>query len=423
MEHRIFSRYPIGNPKRGWKQDNFILSTFSVRAADTRETIENLVNCGFNLIETAWCPHDISEASLRYCEQLGVDILYQDFSVFGGMQERNLERHIDAETAKKVDEHLRNYRRCIGTYVWDEPYVHDQLEEARYQTDLFRACSPEKLAFTVAIPSYNSKYTWQNGRFADYLEDYCSTIEPEVLSLDYYPIGLGGYTPETQLDNSLMWCDLGLMRVLAAKHKLPLWFYYQGLPMHGYKDFYFPMVRCSMYAAAMYGAKGLQQYTANGSVIDANGKRGPFYEKQKAIHKEFAALGNTLMALDSKYVFHSPDLLPDNPYHEGLYDDISLSEVLADKPLPKRISAGELTDAYGHTYLLILNRDYDCAQEIDIPLKKDCSIYRVSRVDGHEKYIAKADSIFATLEAGDAMLLRLQDGGEEPYTLEYMIEK
>ena len=30
MEHRILARYPLGNPRRSWKQDNFILSNFSI---------------------------------------------------------------------------------------------------------------------------------------------------------------------------------------------------------------------------------------------------------------------------------------------------------------------------------------------------------------------------------------------------------
>ena len=36
MEHKILSRYPLGNPRRKWRQDNFILSQFKAQGNDMR---------------------------------------------------------------------------------------------------------------------------------------------------------------------------------------------------------------------------------------------------------------------------------------------------------------------------------------------------------------------------------------------------
>ena len=58
MEHRIFWRYPLGNPKRIWRQDNFILSTFSLRAENMRDAVENCKEVGLNLIELGWASHE-----------------------------------------------------------------------------------------------------------------------------------------------------------------------------------------------------------------------------------------------------------------------------------------------------------------------------------------------------------------------------
>ena len=423
MEHRILKRYPLGNPRRLWFQDNFILSTFSARGENMRDTLENCAEAGFNMVELGWAGHEQAQEALRICEELNLPLLYQDFSVFGGMQERNIERHIAPSVARKLADELRPWKCVVGYYVWDEPYVEDQLVETRYQMDLFQKEDPARLPFTVAIPSYNTKYTWENGEFAAYLRRYVEIIDPPQLSLDFYPIGLRWYSDEKQLDDSLMWCDIGLMRKLGREYNMPVWFYYQGVNLYKYKTFEFPMVRMMMYAAAMYGFKGLQQYTAVGSVINGDGSRGPFFEEQKEIHGEFRRLGNTLMALENRYVFHSADLLTDYPYYDEFRDNIADSAVLCGE-LADRVSVGEFEDAYGNIYLLVLNRDFDSAKTVELKFKENVRLYNVSRTTGRQELMDGEGTSFSfDLAAGDAVLVRVQSAAEEAYTIEYRLEK
>jgi len=422
MKHCVLKRYPIGNPRRLWQQDNFVLSTFAAHAQNMRDAIENCADAGYTMIEMGWAPHDRAEEAVRLCEGLGLDLLYQDFSRFGGMQERNIDRKIEHEEVKAIVDGLRKYRHTIGYYIWDEPYHEDELYESRRLLDMFEREAPEALPFTVAIPSYNTLYRWDNGEFEAYLERYTSIIDPPMLSLDYYPVGLPGYTAEKQLDNSLMWCDLGAMRKLGRKYNLPLWFYYQGIPMYNWSDFTFSMVRMMMYAAAMYGVKGLQQFTAVGSVIDKTGAKGPFFEEQKAIHEEFKALGKTLMALENDYVFHSSDLISQCGYYSDFVDPIEKSAVICGE-LPMRTSVGEFSDEYGNKYLLVLNRDFEKEAEIQISLRDKFRLYTVYRSDGRQYKAGEISSLRLKLVPGDAVLLRVQPAAEEPYTIEYRIEK
>jgi len=423
MEHRILKRYPLGNTHRIWKQDNFILSTFSAKGENMRDVIENCKEAGFNLLELGWASHSQAEEAIRLCEELEIDLLFQDFTVHGGMQERYLDRVFTEEDARSLMNHLRPWKHTIGVYVWDEPYVEDQLEEARRQMDMFQKEDPSCLPFVVAIPSYNVKYTWHNGEFAAYLRRYVEKLDPPVLSLDYYPIGLHHYSDEQQLDDSWFWCDLALMRKLGREYKLPLWFYYQGVNLYKYHRFIFPMTRMMMYAAAMYGVKGLQQYTASGSTINEAGGKGEFFAEQKQIHSEFAHLGNTLMALENKFVFHSGEIAEKVYHYAEFVDDIADSAVLTGT-LPARTSVGELEDAYGNLYLLILNRDFDRPSSVELSLKEASRIYEVSRETGRQAVIAEdTESIRAELAPGDAVLYRVQKASEEAFTIEYRLEK
>ena len=414
MDHKIFARHPLGNPHRHWRQDNFILSTFSARGSNMRKVIKNCVDAGFTMLELGWATHEQAFEAVQ---------LFQDFTLHGGMQEF-ISREGELQSMVPLANTLAPWKRTVGVYIWDEPFRPDQLAEARRQADLYEQAAPDKLPFTVAIPSYNTEYTWQNGLFTKYLYDYAKKIDPPVLSLDYYPFGLPGYNDAEQLDTSLLWCDLGLLRKVAQAYRMPLWFYYQAVNLHKYHRFTFPMVRSQMYAGAMYGAKALQEFTAVDAVITEEGDRGPIFEETKRIHAEFRALGNTLMALQSVGVYHSAELLAGSPYLTGLADELTGHDILP-QTLPRRCSVGELADAYGHRYFLFLNRDVDVPLDAELPLKKPVRLYTVSRETGEQIFLGDSiTSLTLHLAAGDGVLYRMDEVTDaEPYTLEYRIEK
>ena len=424
MEHKILSRYPLGNPRRMWRQDNFVLSTFSAKGENMRGILQTCADAGFTMVEIGWADHEQAEAALRLCEELQLDLVYQDFSLYGGMQIHKMDREpLSTADVKSVCDHVRPYRHTVGYYIWDEPYRDEQLAEARRQVDMFQREDPARCPFTVAIPSYNTLYTWENGEFAAYLERYCTVIDPPMLSLDYYPIGLRWYTEEKQLDDSFMWLDLGQMRVLGRKYNMPIWFYYHGMNYKNYKRFTFPMVRMNMYAAALYGAKALQQFTCVGSTVTTEGEKDIFFEEQKSIHREFRMLGNTLMALENVTVIHSEDLLPGCPHMEGLADSMEDS-LLLQGSLPARTSVGEFTDAYKNTYLMVLNRDYETEADVTLSLKNASRVYEVSRKTGKQQVMLEnTDTIRMHLDKGDAAFFRIQPAEEEAFTLEYRLEK
>lgn len=423
MDHKIFARHPLGNPHRHWRQDNFILSTFSARGSNMRKVIKNCVDAGFTMLELGWATHEQAFEAVQLCEEYGIDLLFQDFTLHGGMQEF-ISREGELQSMVPLANTLAPWKRTVGVYIWDEPFRPDQLAEARRQADLYEQAAPGKLPFTVAIPSYNTEYTWQNGLFTKYLYDYAKKIDPPVLSLDYYPFGLPGYNDAEQLDTSLLWCDLGLLRKVAQAYRMPLWFYYQAVNLHKYHRFTFPMVRSQMYAGAMYGAKALQEFTAVDAVITEEGNRGPIFEETKRIHAEFRALGNTLMALQSVGVYHSAELLAGSPYLTGLADELTGHDILP-QTLPRRCSVGELADAYGHRYFLFLNRDVDVPLDAELPLKKPVRLYTVSRETGEQIFLGDSiTSLTLHLSAGDGVLYRMDEVTDaEPYTLEYRIEK
>ena len=447
MEHKILNRYPIGNPRRKWTQDNFVLSQFKAHGNDMRKHVKACADVGFDTVELGWASDEQADAAVQLCEQFGLRVIYQNMSRFGGAWDRDpvggnhgryfsraYQRLTQGGTWKessfrgendirKVIAEKKHWKSVVGYYIWDEPFFEEQFAICRKLTDDCENEDETALAFTVANPSYNPHFHWDGNAYQAYIERFADMIDPPVLSFDYYPIGTKEQNEEAQLDNSPMWCDLAAVKRVADTRKIPFWFYYQGVNFQNAPVFTFPMVRLSMYAGAMYGAKALQHYCATNAIVDEDGNRLPFFEPQKQINSEFKALGDTLMALECKHVFHDESCLADFEPMKQYAENISDSAFLADK-LPYRTSVGEFEDAYGNRYMMVLNRDYSSDKRVSIKLNKDYRIYEVSRDDGAQ-YVKDdgTDTLSLHLEAGDAVLLRLQPAEDEAFTVEYRLVK
>ncbi|MBR7116204.1 MAG: hypothetical protein IKC87_00655 [Clostridia bacterium] len=448
MKHQIYERYPLGNKRFKWRQKDFVLSNFAaigrVVDGDPKEVLDNniryLKETGFNMTELGWACHEGAWAAVEACEKYGLDLIFQDMTIMGGMQNHCIENKVSFDVPKKLVETLKPMKHTIGYYVWDEPHSEEQMAEARRQMDMLEELDPEALLFTVGLPNYNNAgpekkgYNWENGEYVPYIDRFIKTMDPPVLSFDYYPVGnyfncWSGhrYNYDEQMDTTYMWLDLAAYRKKGLENGLPLWFYYQGCQLYKSEDpemFIFPMVRVCMYGGALYGAKGLQHYEAcfrdDLAVCNPKGEKGRFFEDQKKIHAEFHALGNTLMALESTLVYHSEDLLPGDKFMAEWCDKLSDSTLFS--TLPSRTSVGEFKDAYGNKYIMVLNRDYLKPLKTSIPMNGSYRLYEVSKADGKQSVYAEATTALELdLAPGDAILLRVQNSADEAFTCEYKL--
>lgn len=427
MDTKIIYREPLGNPNRKYRQDRFMISTFRGLTNDLRKGLELCKELGLDMVEFGWVTPEDSYKCVTACEEVGIDGIIQNWDVFGGFQTTEGEVKTDITKIKEYIEYTNKYKHVVGYYVWDEPYVDEKIQAAAEQLELFEALDPGRMPFTVAIPSYNDKWTWENGLFEEYLYKYTETIKPVVLSLDYYPFGYKKPERPKQLDDSNVFLDLALMRKITLEKKIPMWFYFQAqddVMTHGYEKFPPEKVRVQMYLALLYGAVGLQYYNVYNGAITEDAERGPLFFFTKEINHRMHQLGKTLMALTSVGVFHSPEVMEGKEAFDAYRQPISESDVLADEELPKRCSVGEFVDAEGNRYLMVQNRDYNIARAFSLKLKKKCRIYEVSQEDG--KQFVKSNSsqtLNVKLAPGEAVLVRCQDAKEEKYLIDYILKK
>lgn len=268
------------------------------------------------------------------------------------------------------------YRRhplMFGYYVWDEPYP-QQYPMAREQVDRIQGCDPEHIAYTVALPSYNERYRWDNGKFEEYLREYARVIQPSVLALDYYPFFWEAVTPQ-DLDRSQLYNDIGLLRRIALEQDTPMWFYFQCWP-HVQKERQMTgaQVRCQLYNALLYGAKGLQYYIIYPYIVTPEGEKGCLFDQVKELNHEVRALRNTLLALTSRRVYHGGEV--NDRFAQSWEEDPVLAK------LEDGFSAGRFDDGYGNDYLLWQNRDFERAKTGCLTLRRPMRVYEVDKKDG-----------------------------------------
>ena len=435
-----------GNKDRTYRQREFILSTFNIsgnsRGEMSREmvalAIRKLKDLGLNQIELGHAAHDVADMALEECEKQGINVLWQDNTLFGGFQNQ-LRKMTTEDEIKKLVEDTKKLHMLSGFYVWDEPWEKQDLDATRRQTDWLDKYAPGKLGFSAMVPNYNPAYTWENMQYPWYVGHFLDEVNPSVVSFDYYPIGEGKvkeYT-EAQIDNSFLWKDMAVVRNEAVRRDWPLWFYFQAIRLGKFPDkYHFAMTRMQTSYALMYGAKCLQCYGIAGSKVCPDGlmekrrvlendyQEGCFYDDMKTLLFSLKNLGKTFIALRSEHVYHGDEVLPEDTYYnENLKEDFTQNKIFHLEKLPFRCSVGILSDEHFNTYIVIVNRDYEIPRTFTLPLFQIQRVYEVSKADG-KHYVRDncTDCINVTLDPGDLVLYRIQDAGEEVYDIEYVCQ-
>ena len=444
MMNKIYKFHPIGNKKRSYRQSKFIFSTFNLTGnsrvemepAMVDKAVQKMKKLGLNLIETAHSAMNTAMYALEACEREGMDVIWQNYYLFGGFHDM-FRRPTTEEEVRDIVDKTRHYKHLKGYYIWDEPWEEADIRACAEQTDWFDKYAPGKHAFSVMNPHFDSRYhNWKNGRYPWYVGHFLDTVQPPVASFDYYPFGTENITEHDgdQLDRSQLWKDIGVVRQAALERNLPLWYYFGTLRTDPFPTYHFSMTRLQVNYALMYGAKGLQSYGLAGSlvspdkldekrrVLENDYEEGCFFDDMRSLIGNTLNLGKTFIALHSEHVYHGKEVLPDDDYfNEHFREDIRSDDLTNLEELPFRCSIGRLSDDWGNQYMTVLNRDYLRTQVFTIPLNGTKRIYEVSKANGkHYCVNTSTDCLHVTLEPGDMAFYRVQDATDEAFDVEYI---
>ena len=113
MKHMVYDRKALGNQRFQWKQKDFALSTFNCIGEDMDKAISHCKEAGFNLLELGWGRPDKVWEAVEKCEEYGIDLIFQDLSLFGGMMHRHDDRPVKDETIVETAILMLKARRLL----------------------------------------------------------------------------------------------------------------------------------------------------------------------------------------------------------------------------------------------------------------------------------------------------------------------
>lgn len=383
------------------KQDKFVLSTFfavggSGDEAAYEKALKLTKDSGINLVEFTWLTDgNAIMAAVRACERLQLNNLVQHLGVYSGFADQILPSFTDPIGALTV-KRFQDYKYNVGFYVWDEPHI-EQFAQTRRIKDYFEANAPEKLAFSCVLPSYGC-YTWDAGTYPDYVDEYIETVDPDILSMDYYPFMSG---PQTLYYNGI-WKDVGYFRQRSMDYDKPFWFYFQAVgDLSGYNPSFMTveMTKAQMYGALCYGVKGLSYFASYGALVTPEGEKSENYDALTAVNSRVKDIGNFLYDKTSDAVYCTG--LTPREEREYFLDNFSKADFKLDAK--NDLMIGEFSDEHAR-YILLANPWYEKDDEVYGILNFEQSVRAVDFDTGEVTF---GSEIPFTIAPGDAVLFTI----------------
>lgn len=400
---------PSNGSDTQWTQKEFVLSTFfALGGSGDKVAYEKILSqtwdAGITHVETSFLNGATLRAALDVAETIGIKVLAQDLTKFSGMVNTPPPGYTQTSVTNEINS-LKTYKNLYGYYIYDEPNRSD-FTAATNLRNYAKAADPGRLAYSLCLPSYGP-YTWGasgSNKYSSYVDDYIATVNPEVISMDYYPFQEN--KTSVKLITNDMWRDYGYLRQKAMATNKPLWFYFQAVGMKPAEATIVNLerIRAQMYAGLVYGVKGLSYYHTFGVLLDSTTfDKKPRYESLKSLNSEVKNLGNFLFDKKTEKLYHTNISVANRSAY--FLDDIAGSTIILSAPNTDGLIIGIFGDDSTKKYLMVVNKNIDNAISGTITLKAGYRVLEFDKKANIKKLVSANSSLLnISLPAGEAIL-------------------
>jgi hypothetical protein len=253
---------------------------------------------------------------------------------------------------------------CWGFLLRDEPGA-AQFPELAKRAEEVRARHPGKFGYINLFPNYASPTQLGTATYDEHVEKFVREVEPEVLSMDHYPL----MRPDSDSRDSYL-ANLATMRKYSLQTDIPFWNYFYSMPFNDRLDPTEAQIRWQIFASIAYGSKGVLyfcywtpgkgaggggEFPKGGAIITAEGRKTRHYDEARRINAELKKLGPVLMKLTSVGIVRANSgtdtrrALSETPLR-------NIAHVAGDSP--GEFLIGVFSHADGGRAVLILNHSY-----------------------------------------------------------------
>ncbi len=196
---------------------------------------------------------------------------------------------------------------CLWGYgLKDEPHS-DEFPELRKRVDAIRVTRPGKLAYINLFPNYARPAALGTNSYEEYVERFVNEVNPDVLSMDHYPLFKPG------VDGRDEYCrNLETMRTFSLRQNVPFWNFFNAMPFGPHTDPTEDQMRWQIFTSLAYGAKGVMyfcyftprgnEFPKGGAIIATDGVRTRHWYQARRLNEQLKNLSPVLMCLTSEAV-------------------------------------------------------------------------------------------------------------------------
>ncbi|MFC5401665.1 discoidin domain-containing protein [Cohnella soli] len=256
-----------------------------------------------------------------------------------------------------------------------------------------------------------SKRDHDGRTYENYVDDWINMSGADYVMYDLYPFGTGG-DDATYFENM----ELVRSRSLANGVKYGAFLQSAGIGSIALRSPTLNEKRYNVYTYLTYGYKYLSWFTYwrpggtdfFGTPVDSDGTKLAAYTEIQTLNSEMRQLGGMLKNLVSQAVYHSGTLPAGTKAVPG---NFFVRPADASQPIVE----GYFTDASGRVYVMLTNRDYTQARNVDFIFSpRPASLTEISKSTGLEVsvpgYNATNGTVRLALNPGEGRLFALPTG-------------
>jgi hypothetical protein len=221
--------------------------------------------------------------------------------------------------------------------------------------------------------------------YEEYVNSYIEKCKPTFLSYDHYALAENGTI------NPAYWENIDVIYKIAKEKKLPVIPIVMSVAMANFREATEADLLFQVFTHLAYGAKGIQYFSYLAPVIgnyrhapiDQFGAKTPLWYSLQRVNRRIEVLAPILSKLQWVKSYHFGSQIP---MEKGivLADAESLVKAVKnyDKTIPN-IMIGELKDAAGKDYLMVVNKDLKKSINVEFTFKtKAKAVFECSRWNG-----------------------------------------
>ena len=332
-----------------WVQNKFLLSAWSPPSLTT-DAYDYYSDANFEMVLSV----TPDEPSVTLAEQYGMEYQLRAGSLIGEHQYLRAPDNIAPEDLTDDDlakldgmiELFKDREKVLGYYLTDEPNA-KAFPNLGKTVNYLREKDPTHLSFINLFPTYANDEQLGTPTYDDHVEQFLNIVKPEILSYDHYHF-FNGY------DGSGYFNNLGIIRKWAVTYDIPFCNIIQAIGAD-FLNWRIPTAaehRWLVYSSLAYGAKGIVWFHWDHEWgLTASPNRDELYASIQQLNQEINNLGEILINLNSKGVYHSKTLstkllLPS----DGIVKSVSENADLV---------IGYFKESNDKDYFMLMNKNYN----------------------------------------------------------------